>query len=66
MSSAPRLRARCKSALPENSGYCVGCGIDNGSFGEKLVKAHKDVEKSKAKVQGQLMMSKFFGFFRWR
>ncbi len=65
MSAAPRLCARCRGALPENSGYCVGCGVDNGGVGEKLIRAHKDIEKSKAKVQGQLMWNKFFWFIRW-
>lgn len=60
MSTSPRLCARCKSSLPEGSGYCVGCGCDNGGVGEKLVKAHKDIERSKAKVQWQLFWSRFW------
>jgi hypothetical protein len=64
MSSSPRLCARCKSLLPEGSGYCVGCGINNGDVGEKLVKAHKSIEKSKAKVQAQLFWGKIFWWLR--
>lgn len=62
--SSSRVCTRCKSPLPEGSGFCVGCGVNNGDVGEKLVKAHKQIEQSKANVQAQLFWAKFFWWLK--
>lgn len=65
MSPQQRLCARCKSSLPENSGYCVGCGFDNGLFAEKLVKVQKDLTRAQERAQKLAMLNKLLWFFRW-